>query len=60
MLHFEGDSATPYAGSYERFVLQRTERRLTQLRMEEQALKAFAKQIKAMEKQLGNPKNFKP
>jgi ATP-binding cassette subfamily F protein 3 len=32
VLHFEGDTATPYAGSYERFVIQRTERRLTQLR----------------------------
>ena len=28
--------------------------------MESQALKAFAKQLKAMEKQLGNPKDFKP
>lgn len=28
--------------------------------MEEQSLKAFAKQLKAMEKQLGNPKAFKP
>lgn len=28
--------------------------------MEQQALKAFAKPLKAMEKQLGNPKNFKP
>ena len=28
--------------------------------MEEQALKTFAKAIRAMEKQLGNPKNFKP
>ena len=28
--------------------------------MEEQALKTFAKSLKAMEKQLGNPKTFKP
>lgn len=28
--------------------------------MESQALKAFAKPLRAMEKQLGNPKDFKP
>jgi ATP-binding cassette, subfamily F, member 3 len=32
VLHFEGNTATAYAGSYEQFVLQRTERRLTQQR----------------------------
>jgi ATP-binding cassette subfamily F protein 3 len=31
-LHFEGDSATPYAGRYEAFVEQRALRRLTQQR----------------------------
>src|SRR5690349_479404 len=39
VLHFEGDSATAYAGSYESFVQQRQERRLTQQR-------AFDKQQK--------------
>ena len=42
VLHFEGDTATPYAGSYERFVLQRTERRLTQLRQFDQQQKKIA------------------
>ena len=32
VLHFEGDSATPYAGRYEAFVEQRALRRLTQQR----------------------------
>jgi len=32
VLHFEGDSATPYVGGYESFVQQREERRLTQQR----------------------------
>lgn len=32
VLHFEGNTATPYTGSYESFVRQRTERRLTQQR----------------------------
>jgi ATP-binding cassette subfamily F protein 3 len=32
VLHFEGGTATPYAGSYEAFVQQRQERRLTQQR----------------------------
>ncbi|CAG1769598.1 partial putative ABC transporter ATP-binding protein YheS, partial [uncultured bacterium] len=36
VLHFEGGTATAYAGSYEQFVLQRTERRLTQQRAFEQ------------------------
>jgi ATP-binding cassette subfamily F protein 3 len=42
VLHFEGETATPYAGSYERFVLQRTERRLTQQRAFEQQQKKIA------------------
>ena len=32
VLHFEGDSASPYTGTYESFVEQRTLRRLTQQR----------------------------
>jgi ATP-binding cassette subfamily F protein 3 len=32
ILHFEGDSATPYVGSYSMFVAQRQERRLAQQR----------------------------
>src|SRR5918993_4710792 len=32
VLHFEGDSATPYVGDYEAFVAQRQERRLAQQR----------------------------
>jgi ATP-binding cassette subfamily F protein 3 len=41
VLHFEGDSATPYVGGYESFVQQRGERRLTQQRQ-------FAKQQKTI------------
>ena len=32
ILHFEGDTATPYVGGYANFVLQREERRLSQQR----------------------------
>jgi ATP-binding cassette subfamily F protein 3 len=32
ILHFEGDTATPYVGGYAQFVAQREERRLTQQR----------------------------
>ena len=42
VLHFEGETATPYAGSYERFVIQRSERRLTQQRAFEQQQKKIA------------------
>ncbi len=42
ILHFEGDSAFAYAGSYERFVMQRTERRLTQQRAFEQQQRKIA------------------
>jgi ATP-binding cassette subfamily F protein 3 len=42
MLHFEGDSATPYAGSYASFVEQRTLRRLTQQRAFDQQQKKVA------------------
>ena len=41
VLHFEGDTATAYAGSYESFVQQRQERRLSQQR-------AFDKQQKVI------------
>ena len=33
VLHFEGETATPYAGSYTAFVTQRDEKRLTQQRV---------------------------
>jgi ATP-binding cassette subfamily F protein 3 len=42
VLHFEGDSATPYAGAYEAFVEQRALRRLTQHRQFEQQQKKVA------------------
>jgi ATP-binding cassette subfamily F protein 3 len=42
VLHFEGDSATPYSGGYKAFVAQRTERRLTQQRQFEQQQKKIA------------------
>ena len=42
ILHFEGDTVTPYTGSYQRFVLQRAERRLTQLRAYDQQQKKIA------------------
>jgi ATP-binding cassette subfamily F protein 3 len=42
ILHFEGDTALPYAGSYERFVMQRTERRLTQQRAFDQQQRKIA------------------
>ena len=42
VLHFEGDTAFPYSGSYQHFVAQRTERRLTQQRQFEQQQKKIA------------------
>jgi len=42
VLHFEGDTAIPYAGSYGHFVMQRTERRLTQQRAFEQQQRKVA------------------
>jgi ATP-binding cassette subfamily F protein 3 len=42
ILHFEGDTATPYSGSYERFVIQRTERRLSQQRAFDQQQRRIA------------------
>jgi len=42
MVYFEGDSATPYVGSYASFVEQRTLRRLTQQRHFEQQQRKIA------------------
>ena len=42
VLHFEGESAYPYAGGYQTFVAQRAERRLTQQRQFEQQQKKIA------------------
>lgn len=42
VLHFEGDSATPYAGKYEAFVEQRRLNRLTQQRQFDQQQKKIA------------------
>jgi ATP-binding cassette subfamily F protein 3 len=44
VLHFEGDSATPYIGSYEAFVAQRQERRLAQQRAFDKQQKVIAAQ----------------
>ena len=44
VLHFEGDSATAYAGSYAAFVQQRQERRLSQQRAFEKQQKVIAAQ----------------
>ena len=44
VLHFEGDSATAYAGSYEAFVQQRQERRLAQQRAFDKQQKVIAAQ----------------
>jgi ATP-binding cassette, subfamily F, member 3 len=45
VLHFEGDSATPYAASYEAFVAQRQERRLAQQRAFDKQQKVIAAQV---------------
>jgi ATP-binding cassette subfamily F protein 3 len=42
VLHFEGGSATPYAGGYEAFVAQREERRLAQQRQFDKQQKVVA------------------
>src|SRR4051812_16570869 len=44
VLHFEGDSATPYVGDYEAFVAQRQERRLAQQRAFDKQQKVIAAQ----------------
>ena len=44
VLHFEGGSATPYSGGYERFVAQREERRLAQQRQYAQQQSKIAKE----------------
>jgi ATP-binding cassette subfamily F protein 3 len=45
VLHFEGDSATPYAAGYEAFVQQRQERRLAQQRAFDKQQKVIAAQV---------------
>ena len=42
VLHFEGGTATPYAGGYQAFVAQRAERRLAQQRAFEQQRRTIA------------------
>ena len=42
VLHFEGDTALPYNGGYQHFVMQRAERRVTQQRQFEQQQKRIA------------------
>ena len=42
ILHFEGDTAIPYSGTYERFVVQRTERRVSQQRAFDQQQRKIA------------------
>src|SRR5207237_1537191 len=42
VLHFEGSTATPYSGGYQPFVMQRTERRLTQQRAFDQQQRKIA------------------
>jgi ATP-binding cassette subfamily F protein 3 len=44
VLHFEGDTATPYVGGYAGFVQQHTERQLTQRRAFEQQQRTIAKE----------------
>ncbi len=44
VLHFEGGSATPYSGGYERFVAQREERRLAQQRQYAQQQSKIARE----------------
>src|ERR1700716_821259 len=45
VLHFEGDSATPYVAGYEAFVQQRQERRLAQPRAFDKQQKVIAAQV---------------
>ena len=45
VLHFEGETATPYVGSYEAFVAQRQERRLAQQRAFDKQQKVIAAQV---------------
>jgi len=42
VLHFEGNTATPYSGGYQAFVAQRAERRLTQARQFDQQQRKIA------------------
>ncbi len=45
VLHFEGGTATPYAGGYEAFIQQREERRLSQQRAFDKQQKVIAAQV---------------
>jgi ATP-binding cassette subfamily F protein 3 len=45
VLHFEGDTATPYAADYENFILQRQERRLAQQRAFDKQQKVITAQV---------------
>ena len=45
VLHFEGDTATPYVGDYEAFVQQRQERRLAQQRAFDKQQKVISAQV---------------
>ena len=44
VLHFEGETATPYTGDYEAFVAQHAERRLTQQRAFEKQQQSIARE----------------
>ena len=44
VLHFEGETATPYAGSYTAFVTQRDEKRLTQQRVFDKQQRTIARE----------------
>src|ERR671933_826413 len=44
VLHFEGGTATPYAGGYQAFIRQRAERRLTQQRAFDQQQRFITKE----------------
>ncbi len=45
VLHFEGESATPYNGGYQAFVAQRQERRLSQQRAFDKQAKVIAAEV---------------
>ena len=45
VLHFEGDTATPYVGDYEAFIMQRQERRLAQQRAFDKQQKVISAQV---------------
>jgi ATP-binding cassette subfamily F protein 3 len=45
VLHFEGETATPYAADYENFIMQRQERRLAQQRAFDKQQKVISAQV---------------